>query len=118
MTELCYTVTPIVVNIWYFSGFKVYNVCDMTKNLNIGANVSTNVCRCSILWRPHERCHSCLDVPVLWPGFLRPEDPEVPVVEEVLDHHPDGKTMLLHVTAAGLAGVVLICLVMLMLRRT
>lgn len=59
-------------------------------------SLPVNVCHCSILWRPHERCHSRLDVPVLWPGFLRTEDPEVPVVEEVLDHHPDGEILWLH----------------------
>lgn len=119
MTVLYYTgpLTPVVLNNCYFSSFKVYNMCSITKNVNTGSNVSANVCCCSILWCPHERCYSCLDVPVLWPGFLRAEDPEVPVVEEVFDHHPDGKILLLHATAAGLTVTVLICLVMMMLRR-
>lgn len=76
-------------------------MCNRTKNVNIGANLFPNVCRCSILRRPHECCHPCLDVPVLWPGFVRAEDPEVPVVEEVPDHHPDGKMLSRHVTAVS-----------------
>lgn len=48
----------------------------------------------SLLWRAHERGHPCPDVPVLWPGFLWTQDPEVPVVEEVPDHHSDGEIPL------------------------
>lgn len=46
---------------------------------------------CSFLWCTHERNDPCPDVSVLWPGLLWTKDPKVPVVEEVLNHHPDGE---------------------------
>lgn len=48
----------------------------------------------SLLRCSHERSHSHPDVPVLRPGLLRTQDPEVPVVEEVPDHHSDGEMSL------------------------
>lgn len=48
----------------------------------------------SLLWRAHERGDPRPDVPVLWPGLLWTQDPKVPVVEEVPDHHSDGETPL------------------------
>lgn len=48
----------------------------------------------SLLWRSHERSHPHPDVPVLRPGLLWTQDPEVPVVEEVPDHHSDGEMWL------------------------
>lgn len=48
----------------------------------------------SLLWCSHECSDSHPDVPVLWPGLLWTQDPEVPVVEEVPDHHSDGEMSL------------------------
>lgn len=48
----------------------------------------------SLLWRAHERGDPRPDVPVLWAGLLWTQDPEVPVVEEVPDHHSDGELPL------------------------
>lgn len=48
----------------------------------------------SLLWCSHECGDSHPDVPVLRPGLLRTQDPEVPVVEEVPDHHSDGEIWL------------------------
>lgn len=48
----------------------------------------------SLLWRAHERGDPRPDVPVLWPGLLWTQDPKVPVVEEVPDHHSDGEMPL------------------------
>lgn len=72
-----------------FVGLRIYrNRTCVTKLMSL-LDLSS---LCSVLRCAHERSNPRLDVPVLWPGLLWTQDPEVPVVEEVLDHHPDGKT--------------------------